>query len=59
MRILENLHQYEISNIKQEENENDSNLIVSVRHKDSNNKGITPYPAEPSLLPANNDGAIE
>lgn len=59
MRILENPHQYEISNIKQEENENDSNLSVSVRHKDSNNKGITPYPAEPSLLPANNDGAIE
>lgn len=56
MDILKNPHKYEISNIKQEENEDNSNLSVSVKHKDSNNnKGITPYPTEPSLLPVSNN----
>lgn len=60
MDILQNPHKYEISNIKQEENEDNSNLSVSVKHKDSNNnKGITPYPTEPSLLPVSNNNTEE
>lgn len=58
MHILENPNQYEISNIKQEKNDNTSNISVSARRRESNNKGITPYPAEPSLLPVSDDNAI-
>lgn len=53
MHILENPQQYEVSDIKQEKNENNSNLSLSVRHKE-NNKGITPYPTELSLPIADN-----
>lgn len=58
MHILENPNQYEISNIKQEKNENTSNISVSARRRENNNKGITPYPVEPSLLPVSDNNAI-
>lgn len=47
MYILENPHQYKVANVAQEKNEEGSNVSISVEHK--GNKGITPYPAEPSL----------
>lgn len=47
MHILENPHQYKVANVAQEKNEEGSNVSISVEHK--GNKGITPYPAEPSL----------
>lgn len=58
MDILQNPNKYKISDIKQEENEYNSNLSVSVKHKDSNNnKGITSYPTE-QLLPFD-DGELQ
>lgn len=58
MSILENPNQYEISSIEHKGDKDNSNISVSVKHKD-NNKGIAPYPAEPLLLPVSDDNAIE
>ena len=59
MDILQNPHKYEVSNVAKEENEQNLNIDVSVKHKGSiENLGITPYPSEPSLpfdKTANND----
>ena len=48
MDILQNPHKYEVAEAVKKESENDSNISISVQHK--NNKGITPYPSEPPLL---------
>lgn len=64
MDILQNPHKYEVSNVTKEENEQNLNIDVSVKHKGNiENLGIMPYPSEPSLpfaeLTNNNKNALD
>lgn len=46
MDILQNPHKYEVSNVIKEEDEQNLNIDVSVKHKkNTENLGITPYPS--------------